>query len=149
MVRVIGAKDIFLVKKHFLRGDTFRKFSRLRELGSLVSQSVRIIALTTTATAATRVAAIRSLGLDNPLVISRERQYFLVCDRFQVNDSSSAIAAEIKRCGAGADRTIIFLPSNLRLLGNLSLFSERARQIFPELSQRFRAEQVSRRGSVS
>ena len=71
MVCDIGAKDNFLVVKHVLREDTFRKdFSRLRELGSLVSQSVRVIALTATATAATRVAVIRSLELDNPLVIS-------------------------------------------------------------------------------
>ena len=70
MVRYIGAKDNSLVK-HVLRGDTFRKkFSRLRELGSLVSQSVRVIALTATATAAPRVAVIRSLELHNPLVIS-------------------------------------------------------------------------------
>ena len=54
------------------RGETFRKaFSLIGEVRSLLPDTVRIMALTATATTATRTAVCKLLGMVHPSIISR------------------------------------------------------------------------------
>lgn len=55
----------------YYRGDSFRQeFSKLGELRSLIPGGVKIMALTATATVATRKSICKSLGLVKPVIVS-------------------------------------------------------------------------------
>ena len=53
------------------RGDYFRKeFRRLGAVRSLIPSTVHVMALTATATTATKESVIAILGLDKPIIVS-------------------------------------------------------------------------------
>ena len=55
----------------YYRGDDFRKeFSRISELRSVISRHVNMMALTATVTKSLREAVVKTLGMDNPVVMS-------------------------------------------------------------------------------
>ena len=71
------------------RGDTFRKeFSQLGDARSLIPETVRIMALTTTATKPTRRAIIRVLRKVNPEVVSNSPNKVNIKYAVKLNSSS-------------------------------------------------------------
>ena len=95
------------------RGDSFRtEFSNLGEVSSILPK-VNTMALTATATKETRKVICRSLGMKNPVIISKSPNkpniFYKVIGK--VNDVEVAfgpLVDEIKKNRTNMDRTIVF-----------------------------------------
>ena len=74
------------------RSDSFRReFSRLGEVRSIIPECVNVMALTATATVSTRKEIIKSLDMQNPVVVSvspmKENIYYCVSKKMKVSES--------------------------------------------------------------
>ncbi len=68
---VAGLCTKYCVAGFFFRGETFRReFANLGELRSLIPVSVRVVALSATATVDTRKAICTTLGMVNTVVVA-------------------------------------------------------------------------------
>ena len=71
MVRLLSfSVEVFTLFHHSLRGETFRKeFLSIGEVRSLVPDTVRMMALTATATRSTRQQICKRLGMVKPYLV--------------------------------------------------------------------------------
>ena len=97
---------------HF-RGLTFRKaFARIGEVRSIIPQRVYVMALTATATKATRRCIIQKLGMANTKVINispeKSNIYLCVSEKPSVEEFVGKIVAIITRKGQSASKLLIF-----------------------------------------
>lgn len=98
------------------RGDSFRvEFSNLGEIASLLP-SVNTMALTATATIATRRAICHSLGMKKPVIISQSPNkknifYKVTSDVSEVENAFEPLAEELLRNRGKMDRAVIFCRS--------------------------------------
>ena len=100
----------------FYRGDSFRvEFSNLGEIASLLP-SVNTMALTATATIATRRAICNSLGIKKPIIVSQSPNklnifYKVTPNVKEVEDAFDSIAKELLDNKRAKDREVIFCRS--------------------------------------
>lgn len=98
----------------FCRGTDFRQeFANLGEVRSLVPETVHIMALTATATKASRQAICRTLGMIRPKVVtvSPNRpniKYVVHSKPGTLEEVFASLVEEVKRLRLSVDRTIIF-----------------------------------------
>ena len=94
------------------RGDDFRvEFSRLGEVRSLIPKGVHIMALTATATRSLRRAVCRTLGMDDPVVVTvspdKTNMVFSVA-HFESLETFRPTMEKLKCERARMQRTLIF-----------------------------------------
>ena len=88
----------------FCRGDSFRReFARIGEIRSIVPSNVKVMALTTTATALTRKVVISRLCMNDPFIIyvppTKTNIFYTVTQKSSLNNIILQIADElIKFC---------------------------------------------------
>lgn len=107
---------LFLCNCHFVfnyRGETFRKeFLSIGEARSLVPASVKIMALTATATNSTRAQVCRRLGMVQPYIVStspnRKNIKYNVLKADMMEETFASLVEEIRRKRAQMERVIIF-----------------------------------------
>ena len=96
------------------RGDNFRQeFSRLGEVRSLIPKGVKVMALTATATQATRKSICKSLGLVKPVIVSASPdkpniKYSVCLNPEGLEETFALVADELQLHRQHTDRTIIF-----------------------------------------
>lgn len=97
------------------RGETFRKeFSHLGDVRSLIPDTVRVMALTATATKSTRQAVVKVLKMVSPKVVSVSPNKPNIKYVVKSNSNSSLeetfapLVEEFRQKRKGMDRTIIF-----------------------------------------
>ena len=97
------------------RGETFRKeFSHLGDVRSLIPDTVRVMALTATATRSTRQAVVKVLKMVSPVVVSVSPNKPNIKYVVKSNANSSLeetfapLVEEFRQKRKGMDRTIIF-----------------------------------------
>lgn len=99
------------------RGDSFRRaFSRLSEVRSIIPNSVKLMALTATATISTRYSVCQILGMSEPSVVAvtpnRSNIYYSVEKREgDIEQTFTALVNEIREKRLGVPRVIIFCRS--------------------------------------
>ena len=79
---------------------------------SIIPEYVNVMALTATATVSTRKDIIKSLDMQNPVVVSvspmKENIYYCVSKKVKVNESFLPICEKLASQRAATDRMIIF-----------------------------------------
>ena len=79
---------------------------------SIIPECVNVMALTATATVSTRKEIIKSLDMQNPVVVSvspmKENIYYCVSKKMKVNESFHPICEKLASQRAATDRMIIF-----------------------------------------
>ncbi len=116
VIHVAGAQEdsVNNMLLPFLRGETFRReFANLGEVRSLISESVRIMALTATATVSTRKAICKTLGMVNPVVVSESPnkpniKYVIRRNPGTFEEAFAPLVEEVRRCRCTTDKTIVF-----------------------------------------
>ena len=99
------------------RGESFREeFGHLGDVRSLIPESVRIMALTATATKTTRQAIIKVLGMVKPAVVSvspnkENIKYIVRANPGELEETFAGLVKELRTKRASVDRTIIFCRS--------------------------------------
>jgi len=79
----------------------------------LIPDNIRVMALTATATVATRKAVCRTLGMVNPAVISESPnkvniKYVVHLNPGTLEETFAPLVEEVRRCRSTTDRTIVF-----------------------------------------
>ena len=96
------------------RGETFRKeFAKLGDVRSLIPESVRVMALTATATKSTRRAVIKQLKTIQPKIVSVSPnkpniKYSVLMNTHSLEETFAPLIEEIRQKRKSMDRTIIF-----------------------------------------
>lgn len=97
------------------RGETFRKeFSHLGDVRSLVPETVRVMALTATATKSTRQAVVKVLKMVSPVIVSvspnKPNIKYIVKSNVNcsIEEAFAPLVEEFRQKRKGMDRTIIF-----------------------------------------
>ena len=99
------------------RGESFRtEFAKLGEVRSLIHESVRIMALTATATKSSRRKICQTLGMVKPdiIAVSPNRpniEYKIECKRDTIEEQYSPLVEELRRKRTMTDRSVIFCRS--------------------------------------
>ena len=97
------------------RGETFRReFSKIGEVRSIIPDRVNVMALTATATKATRKHVCRRLGMSAPVVISRSPnkpniKLIVRVKEGTIDDTMAGLADELIEKRAAMPRVIIFV----------------------------------------
>jgi len=98
----------------FVRGDTFRRaFTELGMVRSLIPQHVHVMALTATATKATRLAVCRVLGMPSPAIVYQvpnrvNIKYIVHTNPGTIEEAFSPLVDEIRKERTKLDRTIVY-----------------------------------------
>jgi ATP-dependent DNA helicase RecQ len=96
------------------RGENFRKeFANLGEVRSLIPETVRIMALTATATKQSRRDICRTLGMIKPKVVSASPnkpniKYIIVFKPGTLEETFAPLVEEVRRMRLNMERVIIF-----------------------------------------
>lgn len=96
------------------RGEKFRRaFANLGEVRSLIAENVHLMALTATATRASRTAICRILGMTKPHIIAMSPNknninYSVATKSSSIEETFAPLAEEIRRLRVNVDKTIIF-----------------------------------------
>ena len=98
------------------RGDDFRvEFSRLGEVRSLIPKDVNVMALTATATRSLRGAVCKTLGMDNPVVVTvspdKTNMVFSVAHFESLETTFRPTMEKLKHERTNMQRTLIFCKS--------------------------------------
>ena len=105
---------LILLFCHLLRGESFRKeFAQLGDVRSLIPASVRVMALTATATSSTRRAVVTLLKMVHPEIVSvspnKTNIKYSVCRNERgLEETFSPLVEELRQKRKRMDRTIIF-----------------------------------------
>ena len=105
--------SLFTYNNFTIRGDNFRvAFSQIGDLRSIMSQNVRILALTATATSEVYKAVRNRLSLDDPAVIglppSRDNIKYYVEPLPNINMLSDLLTENLKHLCLSFPKTLIF-----------------------------------------
>ena len=96
------------------RGESFRKeFAELGDVRSLIPETVRIMALTATATKQTRQAVVKHLKMVCPVVVSVSPnkpniKYSVLLNVRSLEETFAPLVEEVRQKRKNMDRTIIF-----------------------------------------
>ncbi len=96
------------------RGESFRKeFANLGDIRSLVPETVRIMALTATATKFTRCSVSKTLGMVRPVTVAVSPnkpniKYVVKGNPGTLEETFAPLVEELRRKRTSTDRTIIF-----------------------------------------
>ena len=96
------------------RGENFRKeFANLGEVRSLIPETVRIMALTATATKISRREICRTLGMTHPKVVSVSPnkpniKYIVIFKPATLEETFAPLVEEVRRMRMSMERVIIF-----------------------------------------
>ena len=95
------------------RGDSFRaEFSKLGEIRSILPENVHVMALTATATNSTRAAAIRTLDVQSPTIVSihpsKQNLIYYVAEKSSVSTSFAPIISKLSQLRSKMGKVIIF-----------------------------------------
>ena len=99
------------------RGETFRhEFTHLGEVRSLVPEHVRMMALTATATKATRTSVCRTLGMKSPIVVSvtpnkLNIKYSVEIIKVSLEETFAPLVEEVRLNRVTTNRAIIYCHS--------------------------------------
>ncbi len=99
------------------RGETFRTaFAELRDVCSLLPSNVNIMALTATATKASRRSICRVLGMTKPAIVSQSPnkpniKYNILAKTGTIEEVFEPMVEEVRRFRTTTDKTIIFCNS--------------------------------------
>ena len=95
------------------RGDGFRReFSHLGEIRSIIPDTVKVMALTATATKSTRVSVVKTLNMQKPIIVSlpplKENVIYSIAQRTTIPAGFSALADKLLKERTEMGRVIIF-----------------------------------------
>ena len=99
------------------RGDSFRRaFSRLSEVRSIIPNSVKLMALTATATKSTRHSICRILGMTEPSIVAVTPNRSNICYSVEkkaggIDQTFAKLVDEIREKRVGMPRVIVFCRS--------------------------------------
>ena len=114
---------------YYNRGESFRRaFSRLSEVHSIIPNSVKLMALTATATRSTRYSVCQILGITEPSIVAvtpnRSNIYYSVEKKEgDIEQTFAVLMNEIREKRLGVARVIIFC-RNYEDIGHIILFLE-------------------------
>lgn len=106
--------NIHLHYNYLCRGDTFRQaFSQLGEVRSLIPQGVHVMALTATATKATRTAVCHKIGMVCPMVVWQlpnklNIKYVVVLQPGAIEDVFTPLVDQLRQERISMGRVIIY-----------------------------------------
>ena len=123
----------------FCRGENFRReFLSLDEVRSIVPETVRVMALTATATKSTRLFIIKSLCMQSPEIVSvspdKENVIYAVLDKPKegVKDYFKGIISKLIVKRSNMDRIIIFCKTYNNIIAIYQYFKQGLGQYFTE-----------------
>ena len=101
------------VNSSYRRGESFRKeFANLGDVRSLIPETVRIMALTATATKSTRRDVTKILGMVHPVVVAVSPnkpniKYVVKGNPGTLEETFAPLVEEVRRRRTSMDRTIV------------------------------------------